>query len=88
MCRSDYEPAELDILQAEGLSQGSGLVQIEISLDDKDLGSWQDADTQVAGLDRYALFYIALCLQRCSTFCCESVHFQWGLQTIGINQKM
>jgi hypothetical protein len=52
VCRSDFEPAELDILQTEGLSQGSGLVQIEISLDDKDFGSWQDADT-CTGLDRY-----------------------------------
>lgn len=51
VCRSDYEPAEIDILQTEGLSQGSGLVQIEISLDDKDFGSWQDADT-FTGQDR------------------------------------
>ncbi|KAG0624764.1 hypothetical protein M758_2G002200 [Ceratodon purpureus] len=57
VCRSDYEPAELDILQTEGLSQGSGLVQIEICLDDKDVGSWQDADT-CTGLDRYQVIRV------------------------------
>nr|PNR59608.1 hypothetical protein PHYPA_002400 [Physcomitrium patens] len=38
-CRSDYEPSEINILRTEGLSQGSGLVEIEITLDD-DTCSW------------------------------------------------
>ncbi|XP_024377731.1 extra-large guanine nucleotide-binding protein 3 isoform X2 [Physcomitrium patens] len=56
VCRSDYEPAEIDILRTEGLSQGSGLVQIEITLDDNP-GSWQDVDT-TTGLDRYQVIRV------------------------------
>jgi hypothetical protein len=53
VCRSDYEPVEIDILQSEGLSQGSGLVQVEISLEEKlpYSGSWQDTDVP-SGRDR------------------------------------
>lgn len=49
-CRSDYEPSEINILRTEGLSQGSGLVEIEITLDD-DTCSWRHVNI-CSGLDR------------------------------------
>ncbi|CAM6022837.1 unnamed protein product [Sphagnum balticum] len=57
--KTEYEPTENDILQAEGLSQGSGLVQIEFDLDDKvsDSGPWQDCESPSA-FGRYQLIRV------------------------------
>ncbi|CAK9878907.1 unnamed protein product [Sphagnum jensenii] len=57
--KTEYEPTENDILQAEGLSQGSGLVQIEFDLDDKvsNSGPWQDCESPSA-FGRYQLIRV------------------------------
>ncbi|CAM6047149.1 unnamed protein product [Sphagnum compactum] len=57
--KTEYEPTENDILQAEGLSQGSGLVQIDFDLDDKvsDSGPWQDCESTSA-FGRYQLIRV------------------------------
>ncbi|CAN5973097.1 unnamed protein product [Sphagnum jensenii] len=57
--KTEYEPTENDILQAEGLSQGSGLVQIEFDLDDKvsNSGPWEDCESPSA-FGRYQLIRV------------------------------
>ncbi|CAK9231674.1 unnamed protein product, partial [Sphagnum troendelagicum] len=57
--KTEYEPTENDILQAEGLSQGSGLVQIEFDLEDKvpNSGAWQDNESPLV-IGRYQLIRV------------------------------
>ncbi|OAE31629.1 hypothetical protein AXG93_3384s1030 [Marchantia polymorpha subsp. ruderalis] len=52
---NEYVPSPLDIIRAEGLAQGSGLAEVEFSLDDK-ISSYQDVEG--SSPERYQLIKV------------------------------